>query len=83
MATGVETRRRETDLEFLAYFVTDTRIEHFTSGGSSMEASDPAPDRKWTLVIQNQRDRDRLLKLLCRQWSEMHDGQELSVQVSS
>ncbi len=48
-----------------------------------MAENSPAPDRTWTLVIQNQRDRDRLLKLLCTQWSEMHDGKELSVQVSS
>ena len=63
--------------------VVDTRIEHFTPGESNMAANAPAPDVKWTLVIQNQKDRDRLLKLICRQWSEMHDGNELSVQVSS
>ncbi len=64
--------------------VVDTRVEHFPSGADNMaDRKQEVPEVSWTLVIQNHRDRDRLLKLLCRQWSELNEGKDLSVQVSS
>lgn len=63
--------------------VVDLSREHYTPEGGGVLASTPAPEIRLTLVIQNMKDRDRLLKLLSRQWSEFHDGEELSVQVSA
>ena len=67
--------------------VVDLSREHYSTDMTAEDAltasSLAVPEVKWTLVIQNTKDRDRLLKLLCRQWTEYHDGEELSVQVSA
>ena len=63
--------------------VVDLKREHYASDGATVTEAAAIAEVRWTLVIQNMRDRDRLLKLLCRQWSEFHDGDELSVQVSA
>ncbi len=62
--------------------VVDTSLEYYTPGDDS-PTKESTSEVLWTLVIQNMKDRDRLLKLLTRQWTEIHDGKELSVQVSA
>ncbi|XP_074645217.1 uncharacterized protein LOC141901698 [Tubulanus polymorphus] len=37
----------------------------------------------WTIIVQNSRDKDKLLKLIGKQWSDCHNGSQLSIQVST
>jgi hypothetical protein len=67
-----------------ADIVVDMGVDYYSDrDGTVAGASDQTPEVLWTLVIQSLRDKDRLIKLIQQQWKEMHEGQELSVQVSS
>ncbi|XP_064632773.1 nischarin-like isoform X2 [Lineus longissimus] len=61
--------------------VVDTSVEHFSSGPDIGRTS--PGEIRWTILIQNIRDKDRLLKLLSKHWSDIHEGRELSIQVNA
>ena len=62
--------------------VVDASLEYYSPDDQGACQTSP-PEVLWTLVIQNLRDRDRLLKLLQQQWGEINEGKELNVQVSA
>ena len=59
----------------------DTSLDHY--GPESEATSDNVPEIKWTLIVQNLQDKDRLLKYLKQRWCELHDRSQLSVQVNT
>ena len=58
----------------------DTSLDHY-SKRESVTGVSQAPEVQWTLVIQSVKDKDRLLKILARQWSEINGREELPVHV--
>ena len=61
--------------------IVDASLDYYTAEGGAEDKS--RPEVSWVIAIQSQRDKDRLLKLITRQWNDIHDGKELSVQVNA
>ncbi len=61
----------------------DTSLDYYSNKKGAVSDPQDVPEACWTLLIHSMTDKDRLLKLLCRQWSELHGGEQLSVQVST
>lgn len=60
--------------------MVDPSMEHYSTDDSH---NLDVPEVSLRLIIQNLRDRERLIKLLRQRWPDLHGGEELSVQVSS
>ena len=64
--------------------VVDSSVEYFSPKEGTVDGeSEQTGEVAWHFVVQNSKDKDRLIKCLSRQWAEKHDGEELSVQVSA
>ena len=64
--------------------IVDTSIDHYSNkAGPVPDDAMAVPDLSWTLIIQNLKDKDKVIQSVKRQWAEVHPDQELSVQVSS
>lgn len=62
----------------------DTSRRYYDSDGAGVDSQvAPVPDVTWTLVIQNMKDKERLVRLVSKQWEELHEGEELPVHVSA
>jgi hypothetical protein len=61
--------------------VVDPSVEYFSSDPDAGRTS--PGEIRWTILIQNIRDKDRLLKLISKHWCDIHEGQELSIQVNA
>ena len=61
----------------------DVSLDYYSHrSGRVSRQKQQAPEVTWTLVLQCMRDKDKLIKLIARQWQEIH-GEQLSVQVST
>ncbi|XP_071481502.1 nischarin-like [Diadema antillarum] len=60
----------------------DISREYFTSDDLQGGERHHTPDVVWTLMLPSLEDRERLMKMLCGQWRDMHN-KELSIQVSA
>ncbi|CAH1782631.1 unnamed protein product [Owenia fusiformis] len=63
--------------------VVDASLEYYRQRGEGLGRVPSVGEMSWLLVIKSLRDKEKLLKCVARQWSEMNNGEELSVQVSA
>ena len=62
----------------------DTSRRYYDSDGAGVDPQvAPVPDVTWPLVIQNGKDKERLVRLVRKQWEELREGETLSVQVTT
>lgn len=62
----------------------DTSRRYYDSDGAGVDPQvAPIPDVTWTLLIQNTKDKERLVRLVSKQWEELHEGEELPVVMSA
>ena len=62
--------------------VVDPSLEYYSTASVDQGPQD-VKEINWSFMIQNLRDRERLVKLLRQQWSELHTGDDLLVQIIS
>lgn len=62
--------------------IVDTSVDYFSADREPV-SSTPAPvgEVTWTLMIQNQRDRDKLIKLISQRWEELVGGKKLTISI--
>ena len=62
----------------------DTGRRYYNSDDAGVDPHvAPVPDVSWHLVVQSLKDKERLVRLVSRQWRELHDGEKLPIEVEN
>jgi hypothetical protein len=59
--------------------VVDPTREYYSADSDQTNALVPSREVLWVLLVQNPFDRDKLMKALRRQWTEVNYGESLKV----
>lgn len=59
--------------------IVDTSVDHFSADLGVDAAPEVVQEVSWMLLIQNNRSRDKLIRLISQQWEEVHRGKQLTV----
>jgi len=61
--------------------VVDANVDYYSVSDKRSNVLTSCPETKWNVWIRNVRDRDRLVDLVSKQWSELHDNARLDIEV--
>ena len=62
----------------------DTGRRYYNSDDAGVDQQvAPVPDVTWRLVVQSLKDKERLVRLVSRQWKELHEGETLPIEVDN
>lgn len=59
--------------------IVDTSVDHFSADKGVDMTPEVVQEVSWMLLIQSNRSRDKLVKLISQQWEELHRGRQLTV----